>query len=478
MTSESKQRAWLIASDYVTTNIALLVYNVLRYYMLPEMPGRGFSTLQSFLTYRTIALEQLLFPIFMLGVYFMAGCYNRGLMRSRLQELMSTVTTAIVAVLALFFGAMINDLVAQRIVTYELLLLMWCCFFGFVYLPRYVITTITSRRVLEGRWGYNTLVVGTSQQAFKFARKLQSTRNKMGLRLKGFVRIESGGTDDVIETDCGPLPVYDLSVISDVIATHDIRSLVVVPHRGGMHATTELINNLLPLDVHIYITPDIFELMTSRPRMLNVASEPLVEITRNRMSAATANFKRAGDIILSACTLVAIAPMMAVLAVLIKRDSPGPVFYRQERIGRHKKPFYIYKLRSMTVDAESGGPALSTVEDPRITPLGRILRKYRLDEFPQFWNVLKGDMSIVGPRPEREYYIRQIVERVPHYTLIHSLRPGITSWGMVKYGYASNVDQMLERLTYDLLYIDNVSFTIDMKIIIYTVRTVLTGKGI
>jgi lipopolysaccharide/colanic/teichoic acid biosynthesis glycosyltransferase len=132
----------------------------------------------------------------------------------------------------------------------------------------------------------------------------------------------------------------------------------------------------------------------------------------------------------------------------------------------------------MSTDAEESGPALSTLNDPRVTRLGRFLRKYRLDELPQFWNVVKGEMSLVGPRPEREYYIQQILPRAPYYSLIHQVRPGITSWGMVKHGYASDVDQMIERLQYDLLYIENISFSVDLKILFYTISTVLTGKGV
>ena len=132
----------------------------------------------------------------------------------------------------------------------------------------------------------------------------------------------------------------------------------------------------------------------------------------------------------------------------------------------------------MKVDAEANGPTLSTLDDPRITKLGKIMRKYRLDELPQFWNVVKGDMSLVGPRPEREYYIKQIIKIAPYYSLVHQVRPGITSWGMVKFGYASNVDEMISRLKYDLLYIENVSLAVDLKIIFYTINTVFTGKGI
>jgi lipopolysaccharide/colanic/teichoic acid biosynthesis glycosyltransferase len=167
-----------------------------------------------------------------------------------------------------------------------------------------------------------------------------------------------------------------------------------------------------------------------------------------------------------------------VIALAVKREKSGSVIYSQERIGYHKHPFKIYKFRTMRADAEADGPSLSSDKDSRVTRVGRFLRKYRLDELPQFFNVLRGDMSLVGPRPEREYYIRQIVAKAPYYNLVHQVRPGITSWGMVKYGYATTVDQMIERLQYDLLYLDNISLQVDLKILFHTVNTVLTGKGL
>ncbi|HKL34361.1 MAG TPA: sugar transferase, partial [Tangfeifania sp.] len=187
--------------------------------------------------------------------------------------------------------------------------------------------------------------------------------------------------------------------------------------------------------------------------------------------------KRLLDIVLSMLATILFLPVFLVLSIIIKITSKGPVIYRQERIGRFGDPFYIYKLRSMVQEAENGTPELSSENDQRITKIGRFLRKTHLDEIPQFLNVIKGDMSLVGPRPERKFYIDQIVKQAPHYTHLHKLRPGITSWGQVKYGYASNVDEMLERLQYDMIYLKNISLYIDLKILIYTVMVSFKGNG-
>jgi exopolysaccharide biosynthesis polyprenyl glycosylphosphotransferase len=212
--------------------------------------------------------------------------------------------------------------------------------------------------------------------------------------------------------------------------------------------------------------------------MTSIFGTPLVEISPVVMPEWQQTLKRLIDIGISVIALTVLAPLFLVLAILIKSRDKGPVFYRQERIGLRGKPFFIIKFRSMYVDAESTGPALSSKNDPRITPIGRFMRKYRFDEFPQFINVLKGQMSLVGPRPERRFFIEQIVEKAPHYKLLHKIRPGITSWGMVKYGYAENVDQMIKRMRYDILYLENMSLILDLRILIYTVLTVIRGRGL
>ena len=218
-------------------------------------------------------------------------------------------------------------------------------------------------------------------------------------------------------------------------------------------------------------------MLSSSIKLQSIYEEPYLDITSANVTECTRNIKRLLDIIASAFALAALALPMAAIAVAVKMDSPGKILFRQERIGYRGRPFNIVKFRTMRTDAEADGPQLSSSDDPRITRAGRFLRKYRLDELPQFWNVLKGDMSIVGPRPEREHFIRRIRAVAPQYTLVHQVRPGITSWGMVKYGYASSVPEMVERLRYDLIYLANMSIPVDVKILIHTVKTVVKGRG-
>jgi len=231
------------------------------------------------------------------------------------------------------------------------------------------------------------------------------------------------------------------------------------------------------MDVIIKIIPDMYDILAGTVKMTSIFGSPLIIINPLLMPVWQQSLKRIIDILVSICFLILLSPVYLFTALVIKFTSRGPVMFAQERIGLHGHPFTIYKFRSMYVGAEKDTPLLSSDHDNRITPFGKLIRRIRLDEIPQFYNVLRGDMSLVGPRPERQFFIDQITKKAPHYRHLHKVRPGITSWGQVKYGYAENVEQMIQRLKYDIIYIENMSLALDFKILFYTIKTVLQRSG-
>jgi exopolysaccharide biosynthesis polyprenyl glycosylphosphotransferase len=240
----------------------------------------------------------------------------------------------------------------------------------------------------------------------------------------------------------------------------------------------DYINALYKFNIGIKFTPRLYEILTGSAQIAPFGIRPLVNITRLAMSDWEVCVKRFFDIVVSAVALIVLSPAFLYFAVAIKASSGGPVFYRQERIGYLGKAFKIVKFRSMYSDSENGTPKLSSPDDERITPIGRILRKYRIDELPQFYNILKGEMSLVGPRPERRYFINQIIEQAPYYCLLFKIRPGLTSWGPIKIGYSDTLEKMIERLNYDIIYVENMSLFNDIKILAFTFEIIIKGKGI
>ncbi len=470
----TKHRIRYALADFLTANIGFCIFDIIRYYTIPDAL-RGFH-LSGFLLHTPVLLEQLLVPVVVVLLYALFGCYNRAntLYKSRLDETFTTLIVSVLVMLGVFFTALINDTIPERITNYELMATLLLSLFIPTYIARMILLTANARRVQRGDYVMDTVVIGAGKDHEARLRKIMRSANRSGMKLIAAIDIDGNAESDSILG----LPIYRGDDVVELCRRLKAQAVVILPGAKGLAQITEVIERLYLLDKPLFVTPDLHGMFGLRPKISQVSAEPVVDITNARISQAAINFKRAGDIVVSALSLIVLSPVLAAIAIAVKSDSKGPVLYRQERIGLHKKPFMINKFRTMRTDAESAGPALSRENDPRITRLGHFLRKYRLDELPQFWNVLIGDMSLVGPRPEREYYIRQIIERHPAYSLIHQVRPGITSWGMVKYGYASTIDQMLERLEYDLLYIENVSLGVDLKILFYTISTVVTGKGL
>jgi exopolysaccharide biosynthesis polyprenyl glycosylphosphotransferase len=287
----------------------------------------------------------------------------------------------------------------------------------------------------------------------------------------GYVKMD----DEVVTNDF--LVLGSMTQLDEIMQRQPIHSVIIAADTLEEPDLYAIINRLMKYDVDIQFPPRSFEILTGRVRLYDIDSTPVVTLTQPSMAAWQQSVKRVFDILMSLFALVLFFPIMVYVAVRVKRDSPGPIFYKQERIGKDGHPFYMYKFRTMYVGAEQNGPQLSSQNDERITPFGAIMRKYRLDELPQFWNILKGDMSVVGPRPERRYFINQIEEKAPYYCLIYKIQPGLLSWGPIKIGYSDTVEKMVERLNYDIIYMDNMTLLNDLKIMIYSLEVIIKGRG-
>ena len=464
---KSTQAGKYMVSDFISASVAWLLFNILRYEVFAI--DEGADSLLDYLQYPCVLGGQVVIPLFWLVLYYFSGFYNKPFGKSRLTELFSTFITVLIGTVFVFFALLLDDIPRSIDIYYKLFFGMFGLQFFITYIPRLLITQSGMRKIKNREWAMKVLIIGAGGKAVRIAHDLY----RLGYDICGFV---SEDERTPVKADRNQVlgTVEDIPVLME---KENVDEIVLAVESKNNKALLGILYSLYRYKRPIKVLADRFN-MLSKIQLRTIRGIPLVDVTDNNFSPAEQNIKLFLDKVCSVVALLLLSPLFAYIAWRVMKDSPGPVFFRQERIGYLGQPFWMYKFRTMYVNAEENGPSLSSEDDLRVTPFGRIMRKYRLDELPQFWNVLKGDMSLVGQRPERKYFIDEIVKTAPYYYLLHNVRPGITSLGMVKYGYAASVDKMVERMEYDILYYENMSLTLDLTILIYTVKTVITGKGV
>ena len=419
-------------------------------------------------------LGLLFTTLFWVSIYYVTEFYRDIYRRSRLKELTYTFNSSLLGSVFIFLTLILDDWVMVYTDYYRGFIVYFGVHFFLTALFRMALSTRTAYRIKNGDVVFNTLIIGSNANAAQLHHEMTYPRNKNGQHFVGFVSVHNN-INFLVEKNLEHLGTHEN--LEKIVEEYAVEEVIIAVESSEHEKLENIINRLELCKVTIKMIPDTYDIISGKVRMESLSSSPLVEIDHRLMPLWQRFLKRLFDITASLLLLLLLSPVMLASAIIIYMHDKGSVFFCQKRIGHNGKEFSMIKFRSMRVNAEENGPQLSSEDDDRITPYGRIMRKYRIDELPQFLNVLIGEMSIVGPRPERQYYIDQIIKKAPYYKNLLQVKPGITSWGMVKFGYAENIEEMIRRLKYDIIYLENISLFNDVKILIYTVLIVLQGRG-
>lgn len=452
---------WYILLDVIAAIICWIAFYFVRKYILDE----------PFITGKFFYIGFIAMPLALASLFALGGSYRALYAKSRLFEFFQTAIVSIIGSLFVLFFFLLYDADNNNSIFYKEFLTLFLLQTFITYFFRLFILNKIKRQLYNGTVFFNTLIIGNTENANSLAKAIENNNERTGYKICGYIH-----TDGVMNE----LEIKSLGKIeelNDIIKNNQIEDVIISIEQKERLLLEKILQELGDKNVDIKITPDRVDILSGAVQTNNVMGIPLIDLHKGIAPGWQQNIKRLIDMVVSIASFILLLPLMLYTAIRVRLSSNGPIVYLQERIGHKGKPFIMYKFRSMYVDAEKNGPLLSNYTDTRITKWGKVMRKWRLDELPQLLNIFKGEMSLVGPRAERQFYINQIVQLHPEYKYLFKAKPGLSSWGMVKFGYASTVEEMIERMRYDLIYIENASLLIDFKIMLHTIKIIWGGKG-
>jgi len=460
-----QEKIVVISIDFLTINLAWILFFGLRvesgWFDLFIMP--------------TFFIPMIVVYFYWLIIFTFVGMYRTWFASSRFDELSTLFKASFVGIFILFSAIFLDDYIHNVSSPNRILIFIyWGMFLVLVSSGRLFVRSFQRKLLIKGVGRKNVLIIGFNQKAKDVHDQLLQHK-ALGLDVKGYVSSNGYKSGDNYK-DINVLG--SINEIEKLIDEVNAQEIIIALEKDDHDILIQLIAKCDQKNVGIKIVPDLYEILSGQAKTSQIYGMPLIDIMPQLMPEWEKKLKRLFDIIISLLILIITSPFCFIIAIVIKIDSKGPILFTQERCGQNGKVFTILKFRSMVMDAEKmSGPVWSQKDDPRITRVGKIIRRLRFDEIPQMFNVLKGEMSFVGPRPERPFFVEKLASEIPYYKRRLKVRPGITGWAQVKHKYDETLEDVKIKLKFDLFYIENMSLRMDFKIILRTIYVVLFGKG-